>query len=279
MIDCHVHVYPPEIIRDAAVIGKNEPYFELLSTGKVHKWAAAEDVIAAMDRDGIDVSWIFGFAFKDPGLCALCNEYVIEAVRKYPTRLKGLAVVPPCAHGAGNEIARCREQGLVGVGEIFPGGQDFDISDVRQTWRLAGAVAEAGMFLLVHSAEPVGHDYPGKGNTGPREAAEFCLHHPEVEVVFAHFGGGLWMYELMPEMQLALSNAYYDSAAWPWLYEPSLLRAMEAAGVLRKLFYGSDFPILGYPKYEKMIAASGVERGEVEKFLHHNAFDFMAKRC
>ncbi len=279
MIDCHVHVYPPEIIRDAAVIGKNEPYFELLSTGKVHKWATAEDVIAAMDRDGIDVSWIFGFAFKDPGLCALCNEYVIEAVRKYPTRLKGLAVVPPCAHGAGNEIARCREQGLVGVGEIFPGGQDFDISDVRQTWRLAGAVAEAGMFLLVHSAEPVGHDYPGKGNTGPREAAEFCLHHPEVEVVFAHFGGGLWMYELMPEMQLALSNAYYDSAAWPWLYEPSLLRAMEAAGVLRKLFYGSDFPILGYPKYEKMIAASGVERGEVEKFLHHNAFDFMAKRC
>ncbi|HPE66269.1 MAG TPA: amidohydrolase family protein, partial [Synergistales bacterium] len=177
MIDCHVHVYPPEIIRDAAVIGKNEPYFELLSTGKVHKWATAEDVIAAMDRDGIDVSWIFGFAFKDPGLCALCNEYVIEAVRKYPTRLKGLAVVPPCAHGAGNEIARCREQGLVGVGEIFPGGQDFDISDVRQTWRLAGAVAEAGMFLLVHSAEPVGHDYPGKGNTGPREAAEFCLHH------------------------------------------------------------------------------------------------------
>ena len=66
MIDCHVHVYPPEIIRDAAVIGKNEPYFELLSTGKVHKWATAEDVIAAMDRDGIDVSWIFGFAFKDP---------------------------------------------------------------------------------------------------------------------------------------------------------------------------------------------------------------------
>ena len=279
MIDSHVHVYPPEIIRDAATIAKKEPYFELLSTGKVHKWAAAEDVIGSMDRDGIDVSWIFGFAFKDMGLCALCNDYVIEAVRKYPTRLKGLAVVPPCAHGAGSEIVRCREQGLVGVGELFPGGQEFDISDVRQTWRLAGAVAEAGMFLLVHSAEPVGHDYPGKGNTGPREAAEFCLHHPEVEIVFAHFGGGLWMYELMPEMKLALSNAYYDSAAWPWLYEPNLLRTIEAAGVLHKLFYGSDFPILSYPKYGKMIAASALERGEVEKFLHRNAFDFMAKRC
>lgn len=272
-------LYPAANIRDAATIAKKEPYFELLSTGKVHKWATAEDVVVSMDRDGIDVSWIFGFAFKDPGLCALCNDYVIEAVRKYPTRLKGLAVVSPCTPGAGSEIVRCREQGLVGVGELFPGGQEFDISDIRQTWRLAGAVAETGMFLLVHSAEPVGHDYPGKGNTGPREAAEFCLHHPEVEIVFAHFGGGLWMYELMPEMKLALSNAYYDSAAWPWLYEPNLLCAMEAAGVLRKLFYGSDFPILSYPKYGKMIAASALERGEVEKLLHRNAFDFMAKRC
>lgn len=279
MIDCHVHVYPPEIIANAAAIAEKEPYFALLTAGKVHKWATAEDVLAAMDRDGVDVSWIFGFAFRDPGLCALCNDYVIDAVGKYPTRLKGLAVVPPCAQETGKEILRCREKGLVGVGELFPGGQNFDISDVRQTWRLAGTVAEAGMFLLIHSAEPVGHDYPGKGNTGPKEAAEFCIHHPEVDVVFAHFGGGLWMYELMPEMKLVLSNAYYDSAAWPWLYEPAVLKAMESAGVLHKLFYGSDFPILAYPKYENLVAASAVGGAEVEKFLHGNAHDFLAERC
>ena len=279
MIDSHVHVYPPEIIRNAVSIGEKEPYFSLLSDCNVHKWATAEDVIAAMDRDGIDVSWIFGFAFRDPGLCALCNDYVIDAVQKHPTRLKGLAVVPPCLQETEGEILRCREKGLVGVGELFPGGQNFDISDVRQTWRLAGTVAEAGMFLLFHSAEPVGHEYIGKGNTGPREAAEFCLHHPEVKVVFAHFGGGLWLYELMPEMKLALTNAYYDSAAWPWLYEPALLRAMSSAGVLHKLFYGSDFPILSYPKYEKAVAASGLESQEVEKFFHGNAADFLAKRC
>jgi hypothetical protein len=279
MIDCHVHVYPPEIIRDAPSIGDKEKYFGLLSKGKVHKWASVEDVVSEMDRNGIELSWIFGFAFQDAGLCALCNDYVIEAVRKYPTRFKGLAVVPPCAPGTEREILRCRENGLVGVGELFPGGQNFDISDVRQTWRLAATVSELRMFLLIHSAEPVGHDYPGKGNTGPREAAEFCLHHPEVDVVFAHFGGGLWLYELMPEMKLALSNAYYDSAAWPWLYEPELLCAMDSAGVLHKLFYGSDFPILSYPKYEKMIAVSGLDRAKVEKFLHGNAHDFIEKRC
>ncbi len=80
----------------------------------------AEDVVEQMERDGVDVSWIFGFAFKDPGLCALCNDYVIDAVRRFPGRFRGLAVVPPMARGSDREILRCREAGLVGIGEFFP---------------------------------------------------------------------------------------------------------------------------------------------------------------
>lgn len=271
MIDCHVHVYPPEVIDGAAAIGEREPYFALLSGGKVHKWATTEDVISAMDRDGIEVSWIFGFAFNDPGLCALCNDYVIEAVRKHPDRLKGLAVVNPLAPGVEREITRCKEKGLSGVGELFPGGQGFDISDEEQTRRLAGAASEAGMFLLLHTAEPVGHDYPGKGNTGPEEAARFCANHPDQKVVFAHFGGGLWMYELMPEMRRVLANAWYDTAAWPWLYEPALMTAISSAGVLDKILYGSDFPILSYPRYERLISESGISQKERGMILSDNA--------
>ncbi len=89
----------------------------------------------------------------------------------------------------------------------------------------------------------------------------------------------MWLYELMPEMKLALSNAYYDSAAWPWLYEPRMLHSMESAGVLHKLLYGSDFPILSYPQYEKLIVDSELGRTKVEKFLHGNAYDFTKKRC
>jgi hypothetical protein len=271
VIDCHVHVYPPDVIENAASIGEREPYFALLSGGKVHRWATTEDVVSAMDRDGVETSWIFGFAFNDPGLCAHCNDYVIDSVRKYPGRLKGFAVVPPLSQGAEKEIFRCREYGLVGVGELFPGGQGFDISDERQTRTLAGAASEAGMILLIHTAEPVGHDYPGKGSTGPREAAEFCAHHPEVNVVFAHFGGGLWMYELMPEMRKTLANAYYDTAAWPWLYDPKLMTAIASAGVSHKILYGSDFPILSFSKYEKMLTASGLSEDDKARVLHGNA--------
>ena len=275
IVDCHVHVYPPEVIRDAERIARTEEHFSLLIGGKVHKWAVAEDVVEQMDRDGVDVSWIFGFAFKDPGLCALCNDYVIETVRRYPGRFRGLAVVPPMARGSDLEILRCREAGLVGIGEVFPQGQNLDLADIRQTWRLAGAAHELDMFLMFHSAEPVGHDYAGKGNVGPREAAEFCIHHPETRVVFAHFGGGLWMYELMPEMKLYLSNARYDSAAWPWLYEPAVLSAMAAAGVGDKLLYGSDYPILSFPRYKKLLDASGVSGAAADGFLSGNALAFL----
>lgn len=277
IIDCHVHVYPPEVIRDSGKIAETEEHFALLISGRVHKWASAEDVIARMDEDGVDESWIFGFAFRDPGLCALCNDYVIEAVKKYPGRLRGLAVVPPLARGSDKEILRCRESGLAGIGEIFPQGQNFDLTDIRQTWRLAGTAHELGMFLLFHSAEPVGHDYPGKGNVGPREAAEFCIHHPEAKVIFAHFGGGLWLYELMPEMKLYLKNARYDSAAWPWLYDPAVLSSMAAAGIDDKILYGSDFPILSLKRYKDRLEASGVPLETAQKFLYRNALSFLGE--
>ena len=275
IIDCHVHVYPPEVIRDWERIGRTEDHFAELAGGKVHKWATAEDLIARMDEDGVEESWIFGFAFKDLGLCSLCNDYVAEAVGKHPGRLKGLGVVPPMARGVEEEIYRCKDLGLVGLGELFPQGQNFDLADKRETWRLVGAAHELDMVLMIHSAEPVGHQYVGKGDVGPREAAEFCMNHPEARVIFAHFGGGLWMYELMPGMKLNLSNARYDSAAWPWLYEPTILSAMAAAGLGDKILYGSDFPILSLPRYEKLVQGSGVAREDREKFWAENARSFL----
>ncbi|HAF50825.1 MAG: Putative TIM-barrel fold metal-dependent hydrolase [Synergistales bacterium 54_24] len=270
-VDCHVHVYPPEVIRDWERIAQREPYFKTLASGKIHRWATAEDLLTQMETDGIGESWIFGFAFSDLGLCRLCNDYVIESVRTSSGRLKGLAVVPPLAPGSAREIERCREEGLIGVGELFPLGQGFDIADKRQTWRLAGMCHEMGLFLLVHVAEPVGHDYPGKGNVGPKEAYCFCFNHPEVTTLFAHWGGGLWLYELMPEVKLALSNAYYDTAATPFLYGAKVFDAAMSAGVLDKILYGSDYPILSAERYRRLLEGSSLTEKNKEALLKRNA--------
>jgi len=276
IVDCHVHVYPPEIIRDWKRIAESEPYFGMLARGKVHRWATADDVIAQMDADGIEQSLIFGFSFGDLALCKLCNDYVISTVKEHPDRFKGMAVVPPLAKGAVKEIERCREEGLIGVGEIFPQGQDFDITDPRETWRLAAACHEMNMFVMIHTAEPVGHDYPGKGNVGPKEAAAFCLNHPEVKVIFAHFGGGLWIYEMMPEMKLALKNAYYDTAAAPFLYAPAIFKAIDAAGLAGKFLYGSDYPILSLERYKRLLAQLDMSDDFLKSIFGYNFEKFAA---
>lgn len=274
-IDAHVHVYPPEIQSDWKRIAEKEPYFASLCSGRVHKWGNAEDVIAKMEIDGMDVSWIAGFAFQDPGLCRICNDYVIDAVKRFEGRLKGLAVVNPLSRGFEEEISRCREAGLIGVGELFPDGQVFDITDTRQTWRLVAECHEKGMFLLLHTAEPVGRQYPGKGETGPKEAAEFCSNHPEVQAVFAHMGGGLWSYETMPDMRVILQNAWYDTAAMPFLYGAEVLNAAIAANAGHKILYGSDFPILDAQRYEELLRSAALSPEWERSVMGANAIDLL----
>ncbi|MDR1740370.1 MAG: amidohydrolase [Synergistaceae bacterium] len=270
-IDFHIHLYPPEIIRDAAAISEREPYFGALTKGKVHKWATVDDLLLRMERDEVERAVVGSFAFQDLGLCRLCNDYVIDCVRAHQDKLDGLCVVPPLAAGFEAEIARCAEAGLVGVGELFPDGQNIDITDISQTWRLAKAVHEANMCLMWHIADPVGHDYVGKGSAGPKEAAAFCVNHPEVRVIFAHLGGGLWVYELMPEMRLYLSNAMYDLAAMPWLCEARALKTIEAAGLAEKFLMGTDYPILGTARYEKLFADSGISAATADAINRLNA--------
>ena len=230
-----------------------------------------------MKENGVKRSVIFGFAFQDLGLCQLCNDYVISAVRNYPEQLSGLCVVPPLACGSEAEILRCAEQGLIGVGELFPEGQGFDITDKRETQNLARILQERGLVLLLHTAEPVGHDYIGKGNVGPREAAIFCSNNPELKVIFAHLGGGLWLYELMPEMKKILKNAYYDLAALPWLYKPEILTAIKGAGLIEKFLFGSDFPILTPQRYRKIFTASGLNAEEFEAVTRRNALNLLSE--
>ena len=270
-VDTHVHIYPPELVRDQELISRTEPHFDLLTHNSVHKWGTAEELIAAMDRTGVEQSWVFGFAFRDPSLCRLCNDYVIDAVRRWPDRLKGFAVVNPARRGFAAEMERCRAAGLTGVGELFPQGQGFALDDARATWRLAAACDDLGMPLCVHTAEPVGHEYAGKGDVGPKEAAAFCVNHPQTTVIFAHFGGGLWLYETMPEMRLYLYNARYDTAAWPYLYDASVMAAAKAAGVLPKMLYGTDWPILDRTRYEKRLAACGLNEAESTALTGGNA--------
>ena len=53
-VDFHIHVYPPEIIRDAESLSLREPYFNALTHNRVHRWATLEDLLDRMERDDVE---------------------------------------------------------------------------------------------------------------------------------------------------------------------------------------------------------------------------------
>src|SRR5215472_13747494 len=187
IIDFHTHVFPPEVVdRRHAFITRDAWLEELYGSPKA-KMATADDLVAAMDADGVDLAVTFPFGWSDEGLAEECNSYVIEAMRRYPRRIIGLAAVQPRAGArAIAELERCARAGMPGFGELMPHGQGYRLSDTPLLAPLVEAALDLGMFALTHTSEPVGHLYPGKGDVTPDELQSFVLAFPTLRVVAAH---------------------------------------------------------------------------------------------
>ena len=268
-IDFHVHVTPPEISADWQRHAEREPYFALLSGSPRNRFADAEETVSMLDASGFDKAVVFGFGFRDPGLCRLANDYVIEQTRRFPERLIGFMSVSPGAKGVEREIARCHDAGLKGIGEIFPAGQGLAIDDRDETRAFVGACTERNLPVMVHVNEPVGHEYPGKTETGLRQIERFIANSQGLRVVLAHWGGGLLFYESMPELRERFRNVYYDTAATPFLYDESIYRAALALGLGEKVVFGSDFPLL--PPLRYMPSLEALPMPERSRILGLNA--------
>jgi len=270
-IDFHVHVTPPGMIASWREYAEKEPYFSMVSNGKYNKFASAEDVLAVMEKENFGKAVIFGFGFRDIGLCRYVNDYVIEKVNQYPGQLAGFSVVPPCGKEAAREIERCYRAGLCGVGELFPAGQGIDLENEKETAAIAGTCRELGIPLLLHVNELVGHSYPGKTDVPLRQIETFVGNNPELKIVLAHWGGGLFFYETMKEIREKFKNVYYDTAITPFIYDERIYSIVKAMGLCKKILFGSDFPILPPPRYMDAIENSNLDEAEKRLILGENA--------
>ena len=241
-IDAHVHVFPPDMIRDReAYLGIDDRFDDLYGSPSA-RMADADDVLTQMEGCGIERCVIFGFAFCDAGLCRQVNDYVIEAVNERPGRLAGLACVPCGGPGAAAELERCLDAGLRGCGELTP--KSGDAEEIAGLAGVAGVLRERGLPLLVHASEPVGHEYPGKGHFTPEACVRLAQAYPGLVLVLSHLGGGAFLYELMPEVREAMVDVVYDTAAVPFLYSPAVYELATRAVGAEKLVFGSDYPLI-----------------------------------
>ncbi|MEG0951854.1 MAG: amidohydrolase family protein, partial [Niameybacter sp.] len=267
-IDTHIHITPPDIIKDYKKIGEKEPYFKLLSETPHNKFATTEQVVEHLSANAFDKGVVFGFSFQDAGLCRYVNDYTLEAIKQYPEQLIGFMTYPVDQKGLGQEIERCYKGGIRGIGELFPEGQHLDLENLHKT-ELKDYAKSYNLPILLHTNELVGHYYAGKTSVSLQSVEAFIRHHQDLPIILAHMGGGLIFYELMKEVRACFKNVYYDTAASIFLYDAAIYRALREMGVLDKVLFGTDYPLLPITRYESSLV--DLTDGEKQAVLGGNA--------
>ena len=272
IVDFHTHIFPSWLQDQRERYLERDSTFSALYSDPKAKMATVQGLIEAMDEDGVNVSVAMGLGWNDQGLAREVNDYLIEATRAYPKRLVAFGSVNPSwGEAAALEAERCAQVGLLGIGELHPDTQGFDLGDPKTMAPLAEIAHHYKLVLLTHSSEPVGHAYQGKGRTTPDVLISFIENFPDLTVVCAHWGGGLPFYALMPEVAQSLENVYFDTAASPFLYTPRVFPTVAGLVGISKVLMASDFPLLRQKRLISQVRDSSMSQEAKDAILGGNA--------
>ncbi len=256
IIDAHTHFLPPAVQENLSQFSEEEPYWGLLLDPPVGKsiqaYASPERMIADMDAAGVDIAIVVGEYFQKSESCRLRNDQAAALHRRFPDRFKPLVTVQPLEpNHALDQLKRGLDEGFCGVGELNPYAQGFDL-DSAEFAAVIEFCIEADWPINLHVNEEVGPYYLGKSTTPLRKYYDLAARFPQAKFVFAHWGGGLFFYELLPGVRRQLKNVWYDTAATPLQFPVKKIFSV-ALEILdyRKLLYGSDYPLRLYPRQQK----------------------------
>ncbi len=272
IIDFHTHIFPPWIKERRDEYIKRDPCFSLLYSQPKAKLVTAEELVASMDENGIDLSVALNIGWVSHELCVATNDYILDSISRYPDRLIGFCSIQPKAGDAAIiELERCAKAGARGIGEMRSDVQGFDLADKTIMKPLVDAVMKHNLIFLTHSSEPVGHQYIGKGSITPDVLYSFILSFPDLKLVCAHWGGGLPFYALMPEVAKVLTNVFFDTAATVFLYQPQIFPQVSDIIGSDKILFGSDYPLISQNRIMAQIQSLELAKRDKTKILGGNA--------
>ena len=271
-IDFHTHAFPESVVFGRERFFDGEPEFRSLYDTPQARLATAEELVRAMDQSGVDRSVVFGFPWRNTELAARHNDYVLDAAARHFPRLVPFGCVNPLAPGALKEVERCLASGAPGIGETATYGPCDPQELLGRYGEIAACCRSAGGILLVHANEPVGRIYPGKASLGPEFFYSLASVAQGIPLVLAHWGGGLFFYELLKkEAPEILAGVFYDTAASPFLYRSEIyVHATQILGP-EKILFGSDFPLLPPERYLKEMADAGLDPDALRRITGGNA--------
>jgi predicted TIM-barrel fold metal-dependent hydrolase len=273
IIDCHTHLFPEKIRKHRETYFSDEPAFQTLYQSPKSRLIGAREMLAAMDDGQVNKSVIFGFPWKNEGRFKRHNDYISEVVSRYPERFIGLGCFDPFSGGAAEETQRCLEEGgLSGIGELAFYQSGIENASLARLEPVMEICRDRNLPVLIHTNEPVGHQYPGKTPNTLAQIYRLVDAFPQNSIVLAHWGGGLFFFSLLKrEVRQRLNRVYFDTAASPYLYDPSVYRlAVELVGA-EKILFGSDFPLLPPATYFDEMKTAGLSSQEMQQICGGNA--------
>ncbi|RZB30497.1 MAG: uncharacterized protein SRB1_02777 [Desulfobacteraceae bacterium Eth-SRB1] len=272
IIDFHTHIFPKEIRENREKYFPSEPAFKLLYGRPGSKLAGAGELIDSMDSQGVAKSVIFGFPWKNSDTFKKHNDYVIKSIERYPGRLTGFCCIDIFSGEAITEVMRCFESGLSGVGELALYESGIDEESINRLEPVMGICLDRNLPVLIHTNEPIGHQYPGKTSNTFRQIYRLITKFPENKIVLAHWGGGIFFFSLLKkEVKESFNNVYFDTAASPFLYDAKIYRIAISILGQDKIIFGSDFPLLGPERYFKEFEQAGLSKEEIDSICSRNA--------
>lgn len=272
IIDIHTHAFPRIVRRTRQRFFHDEPAFELLYASPKARLAGASETIAMMDAQGVDKSVIFGFPWRSTDTFKRHNDYILEAVARYPDRLIGFCCMDPMHRDAPAEVERCLQAGMSGVGELAFYASGLDEASLESLDPIMALAKSFDRPVMLHTNEPVGHRYPGKCPNTLAQISALVRRFSQNRIILAHWGGGLFFYALLKkQMREELANVWFDTAASPYLYRSDIYRlALEIAGT-DKILLGTDFPLLEPQRYFKEMDQAGLTAEQRKTICGGNA--------
>jgi predicted TIM-barrel fold metal-dependent hydrolase len=276
IIDFHTHIFSKKIRENREKFFFAEPAFKLLYQSPKSKLLGASEIIHSMDEQGVNKSAVFGFPWKNSDIFREENDYILDAIARYPDRLIGFCCLDPFNKFASNEVTRCLEQGFSGIGELAFYESGIDEAALDKLAPLFEICRGKDVPALIHTNEPVGHTYPGKTPNTLSQIYTLIKSFPENKTVLAHWGGGLFLFNILKkEVKQSLKNVYFDTAASPFLYDPEIYRLAIGLVGQDKILFGSDFPLIKPTRYFKEMKKAGLSKSEMDSICGNNAANLL----
>ena len=182
LIDSHTLIFPQKYRKSHECILKiDKTYADLFR--KDSPPADAESLVGSMERNSISKSIVLGMGWTDYGLALDINDYLIESSKNHPDKLVPFCSINPAwGEDALYELERCFNNGARGIGELHPDTQNFDITSVAEMEGIMKFCEAKQLPVLIHCSEPIGHSYPGKGQTHPSK----LIHFINLSMIYEH---------------------------------------------------------------------------------------------